>query len=185
MKTRRLDRDRVVSTLAALFRDKYRAECEREKTFPWLKADAKPVIVDAYFAAPLNCLFVFDGAGRFTRDRAKTLASYPADVPLGFDFRLYRELCAADRARSTPQTCRQAEIDRALDLLPPKHGLNPTLRIAAAELEERIAGEPTERKLRKALDELMEKRLSVHAGTTFQQLLEHPSGKPFVPRVGL
>lgn len=180
----KLTTDTIVAALERLFQEHFRARCERRKTFPWLAHEGKLIVVTAYFGAPVNCLFEFDDARRLNGDRVRKLDNYPPDAPLGFDFALYRELCAADRAKSTAATKRQAAIDACVDLLPPRHGLNPTLRLAAAEIRERLAGPVNDRKLRETLAALLDKRLSVHAGTTFLQLLEHPSGKPFLPRLG-
>jgi hypothetical protein len=181
---RKLDSRTVVDALARLLEEKYRVRCERQKRFPWLRLGRKAIVAEAYFGPPLHCLFVFDSAEHLTPDRGRTIAAYPSDTPLSFHFRLHQELCAESRMRSTPRTRERAAQDAQLDLVPPKHGLNPTLRLAEAEIADRINGEVTERKLRVALEALLERTLSLHIGTTFQQLLDHPSGKPFVPRVG-
>lgn len=172
----------VLDVLEELLCGKYRARCERNKRFVWLQCAGKQIVAAAYFGPPLHCLFAFDPDERCNRDRGRTLAKYPANAPLGFSFPLYQELCASSRRKSTPQTRRLAREDAALDLLPPKHGLNPTLRLAETEVREGIHGPVTDRKLRVALNDLLEKKLSLHVGTTFQQLLDHPSGKPFVPQ---
>lgn len=181
----KLDADTVVQVLADVLEKKFRAQCERRKSFPWLKCDGKRLIATACFGPPLNCLFEFDPATRFNRDRGQTLETYPHDAPLGFNFPLYKRLCTTSRVRSNDLTRRRASQDAALDLLPPKHGLNPTLRLAEPEIRGKIVGRLTEEKLQAALESLLEKRFSVHAGTTFLQLLEHPSGKPFLPRIGV
>lgn len=180
----KLTTDTIVAALERLFQEHFRARCERRKTVPWLVHEGKPIVVAAYFGAPVNCIFEFDDARRLNGDRLREMENYPPDAPLGFDFALYRELCAASRTRRSAATKRQAAIDARVDLLPPKHGLNPTLRLAAAEIEERFTGRMNERKLREVIASLLDKRLSVHAGTTFLQLIEHPSGKPFTPRLG-
>lgn len=177
--------EEVLCVLQEILWQKFHAKCERDKTFPWLKVGGTRISASVYFGAPVNCLFQFDSPADFTRDRGHALESYPKDVPLGFNVPLYKELCGADRRRSTRRTQQRAEHDAALDLLPSKHGLNPTLRFTEAEIREKIAGAITEKKLRVALEALLEKRLSVHGGTTFLQMLDHPSGKPFTPRMGL
>jgi len=181
----KLDAETVIDELAALFHEKFHSDCERHRTFPWLKNQGKLLVAVAYFSPPLNCLFMFDESRRLNRDRGRTLAGYSHDAPLGFNFSLYEKLCAANRSGSTLRSRMWAEEDVALDLLPPKHGLNPTLRLAEAELRDKLNGKFTKEKLRNALVSLLEKRFNMHAGTTFLQLLEHPSGKPFTPRTGL
>lgn len=181
-RTRKLDSRTVVDALAQLLEQKYRVTCEREKRFPWLRLGRRGIVADAFFGSPLNCLFVFDPPDHLTADRGRTLSEHPHDTPLNFDFRLHLEMCAESRARSSVRTRRRAAADARLDLLPPRHGLNPTLRLAEAEIADKIHGAINERKLRAALEELLERKLSLHIGTTFQQLLDHPSGKPFVPR---
>ncbi len=180
----KLDAETVLRALAEVLREKFRVACERRKTFPWLRHRGTPLVAAAYFPPPLHCLAEFDPAERLNRDRGRTLERYPVDVPLGFDFVLYRQWCAASAAKADARSRRQAEHDVQLDLLPPRHGLNPTLRLAEPEIRQKIVGRVTGDKLRAALESLLEKRLSLHPGTTFLKLLEHPSGKPFVPRIG-
>jgi hypothetical protein len=180
----KLEAQTVTGILADLLRETFRVRCERDKTFPWLRCKGRLIVATAYFGPPLHCLFQFDSAVHFNRDRLRTLDGYPDAAPLGFDFARYQNLCQASRRRSSAQTRRRASEDALLDLLPPKHGLNPTLRLAEAEIREKVVGRLTAARSRAALETLLEKRFSVHAGTTFLQLLEHPSGKPFVPRFG-
>jgi hypothetical protein len=179
-----LETDLVIGVLADIFQQKFRAKCEPRKTFPWLEVDGKPVIASAYFGPPLHCLFELDKPNRFTCERGHSLKNYPHDVPLGFDFRLYVELCDSARHKTNSATRRRAEEDAALDLLPPKHRLNPTLRLGEVEILEKMDSRPNEKNLRAVLESLLEKRLNVHGGTTFLQLLDHPSGKPSLPHMG-
>ena len=170
--------------MAEVLRAKFGAECHRRKGFSWLTIDGKPIFAAAYFGPPLHCLFEFDPPNRFHSARLHTLEQYPSDAPLGFDFRLYRALCEANRTKPEARSRRQAAEDAAIDLLPPIHDMNPTLRLAETEVRERIIGKLTEAQLRGALQELLEERVGFHAGTTFLQLMEHPSGKPFITRLG-
>lgn len=179
----KLDAQLVIETAAALFAEKFGAACERGKTFPWLQWEGKPIAAACWFGPPVNCLFEFDSADRFSRERLRELDSYPPDAPLGFDVPLYRRLCAASRRKSGTAARQQARRDTALDLLPPRHGLNPTLRIAEAELRARLRGRLTRPQVQIAVRELLAQRFDLRAGTTFLNLLEHPSGKPFVPRL--
>src|SRR5689334_4356233 len=100
----KLDADTVIEALTGCFHARFRATCERRRTFRWLKLKGKPLIAAAYFGRPLNCLFEFDTSNRLNGDRGRTLEEYPQDVPLGFDFALYQKLCAANRMKSTART---------------------------------------------------------------------------------
>jgi len=200
--------ENVVRLLARLVERNFAARCEPRKTFPWLSpalsrpaasplarirrellgaasagVHLQPIVVSAYFGAPLNLLFMFDGAARFNRWRAKSLELYPPDAPLSFSVRTYLELCreAPARGGSVPKQKVQAFQDAVVDLLPPAHGLNPTLRIAQAELVDGPRRELRESELEKQLAKLLDERVAFRANTTFLHMLRHPSAKPWVP----
>ncbi|MBI5394614.1 MAG: hypothetical protein HZA91_04880 [Verrucomicrobia bacterium] len=137
----------------------------------------------AYFSAPLNLIFEFDEARQFNPWRARSLALYPADVPLSFSVRSYEELCCDTRTRrvTVAKQKQQAFLDALVDLMPAAHGLNPTLRIAQAELVDNPRQELRESELEKRLAKLLDERVALRANTTFLHMLRHPSAKPWVP----
>jgi hypothetical protein len=102
---------------------------------------------------------------------------------LSFSVRTYLELCreAAARGGSALKQKQQAFHDALVDLLPPAHGLNPTLRIAQAELVDNPRQELRESELEKRLAKLLDERVAFRANTTFLHMLRHPSAKPWVP----
>ena len=65
-----------------------------------------------------------------------------------------------------------AQADLLADLLPPKHGLNPTVRIRADEIEE-LTGPLPDR-----IESLLSKRFAYHAGTTFHLMVDNAGAKP-------
>lgn len=144
-------RDEVLNAVARSFQ----VTGQRDQSF-----DGIPV--DLYLPAPLNCIVQFDDARHCTRERAATFADYPADVALNFDVRRYR----ADQSPGDPTLARQ---DMAIDLLPAKYGLNPTVRIRYDELSEPLDA---------CLTGLLAKRFAVHAGTTFHLMVDHAGAKP-------
>lgn len=100
----------------------------------------------------LNCLIEFDELQHFTEHRKTTLDHYPAAIPLGFDLGNYRTWCGvhADRAfRKGPpgyrkpkkefpfdggRVAQRALFDAYRDLLPPSHGLAPTIRVSEFQI---------------------------------------------------
>src|SRR5262249_33791742 len=122
-------------------------------------------IVDLYLPSPLHCIVQFDDASHCTRERAATFATYPADTPLNFDVRRY----SADQMNGDAAL---AHADMRLDLLPPKHGLNPTVRIRADELDE-LNGPLSER-----IESVLSQRFAFHAGTTFHLMADNAGAKP-------
>lgn len=190
----------VVRLLARMLKQSFGAPCETKKAFDW--TDSAPALsrirhelkiaardkhwtADAFFGAPLNLIFEFDEEAHFTPWRARTIELYPPDAAVNFDVRFYLEHCQRNGGLKPPvlEQKRLAFADAALDLLPPLHGLNPTLRIAQAELVDSPRQELRERELEKRLAKILDERVAVHAGTTFLQMLEHPSGKPWVPKL--
>ena len=198
----------VVQLLARVVERNFAARCEPGKTFPWLSpalpwpahsplarmrrellgatkpaARAQAIVVSAYFGAPLNLIFEFDDSRHFNRWRARSLELYPADAPLSFSVRSYEELCRDARPGcvAAAKQKQQAFHDALVDLLPPAHGLNPTLRISQAELVDNPRQELRESELEKRLAKLLDERVALRANTTFLQMLRHPSAKPWVP----
>jgi hypothetical protein len=145
----------VLDAVASLMRRRFGVTGERDKTFG-------AIVADLYLPEPLHCLVQFDDAAHCTRERARTLASYPPDVPLNFDVRRYK-------TDQTPGSDALAEQDRLTDLIP---GLNPTVRIRQDEVEE-LPGTVEER-----VEVILSRRFAYHAGTTFHLMLEHAGAKP-------
>jgi hypothetical protein len=158
----KITKDAVLDAVASLMRRRFNVASERGKTFVW--GDAK-IIADLYLPAPLHCIVQFDDATHCTRERARTFANYPSDTPLNFDVRRYL-------ADQTLGDAALAQADMLADLLPPKHGFNPTVRIRADELDE-LTGPLTER-----IESLLSQRFAYHAGTTFHMMLDNAGAKP-------
>lgn len=198
----------VVRMLARLVERGFAAKCEPGKTFAWLStalpcpdgsalarmhrellgttkgpARAKAIVPSACFGPPLNLIFMFDDARHFNRWRARSLELYPPDAPLSFDVRTYQELCRDTALRGGPaaKQKQQAFHDALVDLLPPAYGLNPTLRIAQAELVNNPRQDLRESELEKRLARVLDERVAFRANTTFLHMLRHPSAKPWVP----
>ena len=76
---------------------------------------------------------------------------------------------SARRADQAPGDAQLARQDVAIDLLPAKHGLNPTVRIREDEITE---------PLNECIAALLAKRFAYHAGTTFHLMLENAGAKP-------
>ena len=145
----------VLDAVASLMRRRFDVTGERNKQFG-------PVTVDLYLPAPLHCAVQFDDATHCTRERARTFASYPPDVPLNFDVRRYK-------ADENPGSAQLAAQDKLADLIA---GLNPTVRIRYDEIEE-LPGTLEER-----VEAILSRRFALHAGTTFHLMLENAGAKP-------
>jgi hypothetical protein len=122
-------------------------------------------MADLYLPDPLHCIVQFDDTSHCTRERVATFANYPPDMPLNFDVRRYH-------ADQTSGDAAIAQVDVLTDLLPPKHGLNPTVRIRADEIEE-LTGPLTDR-----IESLLSRRFAFHAGTTFHLMVDNAGAKP-------
>jgi hypothetical protein len=169
-------------------RRRFKVEAERDKQFDLECADLSAllengkagtssrtpkqvtVLADLYLPHPLHCIVQFDDATHCTRERATTLASYPPDLPLNFDVRRYL-------SDQLPGDAALAQSDMLADLLPPKHGLNPTVRIRSDEIDQ-LAGSLAER-----IEALLSKRFALHAGTTFHLMIENAGAKPHRPQM--
>jgi hypothetical protein len=158
----KFSKNAVLDAVASLMRRRFNVDAERNKRFVW--GDVT-IIADLYLPAPLHCIVQFDDATHCTRERAKTLANYPADTPLNFDVRRYY-------ADQTPGDAALAQADMLADLLPPKHGLNPTVRIRFDEIDN-WSGPIAER-----IESLFSTRLAFHASTTFHLMVDNAGAKP-------
>ena len=158
----KITKNAVLNAVASLMRRRFDVATERNKQFAW--GDAT-VVADLYLPAPLHCIVQFDDESHCTRERAATFANYPPDAPLNFDVRRY----LADQTSGNPAL---AQADMLADLLPPKHGLNPTVRIRADEIEE-LSGPLVGR-----IESLLSHRFAFHAGTTFHLMLDNAGAKP-------
>ncbi|HUK82443.1 MAG TPA: hypothetical protein VLZ12_07430 [Verrucomicrobiae bacterium] len=154
----KITKDVVLDAVGSLMRQRFGVTGERDKKFDL-------VVAELYLPTPLNCIVQFDDATHCTRERAVTFGEYPPDAPLNFDVRRY----LADQAHGDPSIAR---ADMHVDLLPPKHGLNPTVRIRADELAE-LSGS-----LEQRVETLLSRRFAFHAGTVFQNMLENAGAKP-------
>ena len=152
----------VLDAVASLMRRRFNVVAERNKPFVWGDTTTS---ADLYLPDPLHCIVQFDDATHCTRERANTFANYPSDTPLNFDVRRYL-------ADQTPGDVALAQSDMLADLLPPKHGLNPTVRIRFDELDE-LSGPLPDR-----VESLLSKRFAFHAGTTFHLMLDNAGAKP-------
>jgi hypothetical protein len=152
----------VLDAVASLMRRRFNVTAEPNKSFVW---GDTTITADLYLPDPLHCIVQFDDATHCTRERAATFANYPADAPLNFDVRRYH-------ADQTSGDTVLAQADMLADLLPPKHGLNPTVRIRFDELNE-LDGPVVER-----IELLLSKRFAYHAGTTFHLMVDNAGAKP-------
>ena len=106
---------------------------------------------DAYFGGSFNFIFELDELQHFSTARLKTCELYPSDLQIAFDIQKYQLYCQmyhekADKYRRSKttvdfnfiggRTAQRAYLDCFRDILPPLHGLNPTIRIAEFEIEE-------------------------------------------------
>ncbi len=173
----------VLDAVASLMRRRFNVDAEPNKQFVLECADLSALLengkagtssrtpkqvaitADLYLPDPLHCIVQFDDATHCTRERAKTFANYPSDTPLNFDMRRYL-------ADQTPGDAAIAQADALADLLPPKHGLNPTVRIRADEIDE-LSGSLADR-----IEALLSNRFACHAGTTFHLMVDNAGAKP-------
>ncbi len=152
----------VLDAVASLMRRRFSVDAERNKSLTW--GDVT-ITADLYLPDPLHCIVQFDDATHCTRERAKTFANYPSDTPLNFDVRRYH-------VDQSPGDAALAQADTLADLLPPEHGLNPTVRIRFDEIDE-LNGPLVER-----IESLLSKRFAFHAGTTFHLMVDNAGAKP-------
>lgn len=179
----KITKDAVLDAVALLMRHRFDVNAEPNKQFVLECADLSAllengkavtssrtpkqvtIIADLYLPPPLHCIVQFDDATHCTRERSMTFANYPSDTPLNFDVRRYH-------ADQTNGDAALAQADVLADLHPPKHGLNPTVRIRFDEVEE-LGGPLIER-----IESLLSKRFAYHAGTTFHLMVDNAGAKP-------
>ncbi len=158
----KITKDSVLDAVAALMRQRFNVTAERNKQFVW---DDVKIVADLYLPAPLHCIVQFDDATHCTRERAATFTNYPPNTPLNFDVRRYY----ADQSNGDAAI---AQADVLVDQLPPKHDLNPTVRIRVDEIEE-LTGPLAER-----VESILSHRFAYHAGTTFHLMVDNAGAKP-------
>jgi hypothetical protein len=96
----------------------------------FIKTDRVPPC-DFYVPDP-GFILEFDESQHFTRPRLVTLSLYPPDVRMGFSIDQWLGLCHRIDARDNEppdRDERRAWYDTLRDLVPPFHGLEPTVRI--------------------------------------------------------
>ncbi len=104
------------------------------------------------FLPEYNCIVEFDELQHFTEFLFRTLMHYPSNLGFGFDIDTYRGWCIqhSERALKKGQfgyrkpkpefpfpggrAAQRALFDTCRDLLPPRNGLNPTIRISEFQL---------------------------------------------------
>ncbi len=157
-----ITKNAVLDAVASLMRRRFNVDAERDKAFVW---GDTTITADLYFPDPLHCIVQFDDATHCSCERAKTFANYPSDAPLNFDVRRYL-------ADQTAGDAALAQSDVLADLIPPRHGLNPTVRIRFDEIGE-LSGPLADR-----IESLLSKRFAFHAGTTFHLMVDNAGAKP-------
>lgn len=133
---------------------------------------------DAYFPEPYHFIFEFDELQHFTQFREQTFRFYPEDVPLAYAPEKYLKFCqqyhtealakGPDRFRRATadfpyingRAAQRAFFDTFRDWLPPRHGLNPTVRLAEFEVKPILNGELTGDAARGYIKKLVCERLS-------------------------
>ena len=116
---------------------------------------------DAYFPKPYHFIFEFDELQHFTRFREQTFRFYHEDMPLAYVPEKYLKFCqqyhaealakgpdrfrrrTADFPYVNGRAAQRAFFDTFRDWLPPRHGLNPTVRLAEFEVTSILSGELT------------------------------------------
>lgn len=116
----------------------------------------RPLNCDAYFGGTYNFIFEFDEVQHFSSFRLKTFQHYPEGLRLGYNLLRYKQYCmrfmveanSYRQAKTTEdfpfaggRTAQRAYFDAVKDVLPPLHGLNPTLRIAEFDVTEVLAND--------------------------------------------
>lgn len=157
-----ITKNAVLDAVASLMRRRFNVDAERNKAFAW---GDTTITADLYLPNPLHCIVQFDDATHCTRERAKSFANYPSDTPLNFDVRRYH-------VDQTSGDAAIAQADMLADLLPSKHGLNPTVRIRFDEIDE-LSGPLPDR-----IESLLSRRFAFHAGTSFHIMLDNAGAKP-------
>ena len=131
----------------------------------WQGTEAKAdgyLTPDAYFPEPYNFIFEFDELQHFTKYRELTFKYYSENIPLAYESEKYVMFCkeyyqaalakgpdrfrrrTADFPYENGRAAQRAFFDTFRDWLPPRHGLNPTVRLAEFEVKPILNGELTE-----------------------------------------
>ncbi|MYC74223.1 hypothetical protein F4X10_00420 [Candidatus Poribacteria bacterium] len=153
----------------------------------WQSTTAKAdgyLIPDAYFPEPYHFIFEFDELQHFTHHRAQTFRFYPANIPLAYDPRKYRQFCrqhhvaalakgpdrfrrrTADFPYTNGRAAQRAFFDTFRDWLPPLHGLNPTVRLAEFEVSSILNGQLTGDAAKTYMERLLYERLRTSSTAT-------------------
>ncbi len=116
---------------------------------------------DAYFPEPYNFIFEFDELQHFTKYRELTFKYYSENMPLAYEPDKYVTFCkeyhqaaltkgpdrfrrhTADFPYENGRAAQRAFFDVFRDWLPPRHGLNPTVRLAEFEVKPILNGKLT------------------------------------------
>lgn len=155
----------LLELLARYFEQRFGIRAESNRVFAWPEGTVR---ADLYLPPPLHCLVQFDDESHCTRQRADTIRQYPPGLPLNYDVRRY----LADIRDGDAML---AQADALADRLPVAHGFNPTVRIRYDELHEPLMD---------CLEKLLAHRFAIHAGTTFQRMIETAGGKPHRLAIG-
>lgn len=131
----------------------------------WQGTEAKAdgyLTPDAYFPEPYNFIFEFDELQHFTKYRELTFKYYSEKFPLAYETDKYMSFCkkyheaalakgpdrfrrrTADFPYVNGRAAQRAFFDTFRDWLPPRHGLNATVRLAEFEVRPILNGELTE-----------------------------------------
>jgi hypothetical protein len=89
-----------------------------------------------YYIADPPFILEFDESQHFSRPRLIALATYPANLQLGFPLSRWQELCReidAQDAEPFDRDERRAWYDTLRDLVPAIYGFKPTVRIYAGD----------------------------------------------------
>ena len=85
-----------------------------------------------------RCILEFDESQHFTLPRKVALEHYPEELALGFDRKMWIDLCVRIDSKDSDPPYRdeqRAWYDTLRDFLPELEGLNPTARIFAKDFE--------------------------------------------------
>ena len=146
----------------------------------WVGTTAKTdgyLTPDAYFPEPYHFIFEFDELQHFTRFREQTFRFYPVDMPLAYSPEKYLRFCqkyhaaalakgparfrrcTADFPYVNGRAAQRAFFDTFRDWLPPRHGLNPTIRLSEFEVTPILKGELTGNAAKAYMEQLLQERL--------------------------
>lgn len=91
-----------------------------------------------FFMPEPGFIVEFDESQHFTVPRRQALSLYPSELPTGFSVERWISLCDNHQAKDNDPPYRdeqRAWYDTLHDLLPPFHGLGPTVRIYSRDLD--------------------------------------------------